>query len=63
MEAKEIRDVEEAEEVKERRRRGRREQYDESERVLSRRSRTILAHRYLTCRAKVFEWLKERVKW
>ncbi len=62
MEAKEIKEVEEEEEVKERRRGGWRAEYDESERVLWRRSRTILAHRYLTCRAKVFQWLKGRVK-
>ncbi len=62
MEAKEIKEAEEAEEVKERRRRERWVEQGDAERVLWRRSRTILAHRYLTCRAEVFEWLKGRVK-
>ena len=48
MEAKEIKDVE--------------EEYDESERALWQQSLGMLAHRYLTCRAKAFQWLKGRVK-
>ena len=59
MEAKEIKEVGE---VKEQRRKGRRVEYNESGRAWWRRSRTILAHRYRACRAKVFEWSKGRVK-
>ncbi len=64
MEAKEIKDLGEIREVevKVRRRRGRRAEYDEPGWAWWRRSRIILAHRYLTCRAKVFEWLEGRVK-
>src|SRR6266446_10241735 len=62
MEAKEIKEVEEVREVKERRRSGRRAKYNESGRVLWRRSRVMLAHRYRSCRDKAFQWLKGRVK-